>query len=102
MSENDPASGRRRVAQAREFFHQIGVGQTVETVALHSLRVVATRDGKQLGNTRHGAVKRSVKTGYLGQFRMTLAERLDQLDLARQMVRVVWADAVQFRSEEHT
>ena len=89
-------AGCRRVAQAREFFHQVGIGQAVETVALHSLRVVAARDGKQLGNTRHGAVKRGVKTGHLRQFRMTLAERLDQLDLAGQMVRVVRADAMQF------
>ena len=42
------------------------------------------------------AVKRRVETGHLRQFRMTLAERLDQFDLAGQMIRVVWPDAMQF------
>ena len=68
----------------------------METVALHSLRVVAARNRQQPGDPRHGVVKRRVKTGHLGQFRMTLAERLDQFDLAGQMFRVVRADAVQF------
>src|SRR5450756_2928328 len=90
MRKDHAASRCRRVAEAREFFHHIGIGQTVETVALNSLRLVATRDGKQLGNTRHIAVKRRVKTGNLGKFRMTLAECLDQFDLAGQMIRVVW------------
>ena len=75
---------------------KIGVGQTMETVALHPLRIVAARDREQPGHPRYGAVKRRVKTGHLGQFRMTLAERLDQFDLAGQMIRIVRADAVQF------
>ena len=41
-------------------------------------------------------VKRRVEAGHLRQFRMTLAERLDQFDLARQMIRVVRPDAMQF------
>ena len=41
-------------------------------------------------------MKRRVETGHLGQFRMTLAERLDQFNLAGQMIRVVRADAMQF------
>jgi hypothetical protein len=96
MREDDAALRCRRVAEAREFFHQIGVGQTVETVALNSLGVVAARNRQQLGHARHGAVKRRVETGHLRQFRMTLAERLDQFNLARQMIRVVRADAMQF------
>jgi hypothetical protein len=68
----------------------------VKTVALHSLRVVATRDGKQLRNTRHGTVKRRVEAGDLEQSRMALAEYLDKFDLGREMVRVAWADAIQF------
>ena len=96
MRQNDATCVCRRVAQAREFFHQVGIRQTVEPVALHTLRVVTAGDGKQFGNTRHGAVKRRVKTGHLWQFPMTLAECLDQFDLAGQMVRVVRADAMQF------
>ena len=48
MSEDDATGGCRRIAQTREFFHQIGVGQTVETVPLHSLRVIAAWDGSSL------------------------------------------------------
>ena len=96
MREDHTARRCRRVAEAREFFHQIGIGQTVETVALNSLGVEASRNRQQLGDTRHGVVKRRVKTGHLGQFRMTLAERLDQFDLAGQMIRVVRRDAMQF------
>ena len=68
----------------------------METVSLNSLGVEATRNRQQLGDTRHRAVKRRVKAGHLGQFRMTPAERLDQFNLARQMIRVVWPDATQF------
>jgi hypothetical protein len=77
------------VAEMREFFHQISIGQTVETVALNSLCVEASRNRQQPGDTRHVAVKRRVEAGHLRQFRMTLAERLDQFDLAGQMIRVV-------------
>ena len=94
VREDHAAIRSRRVAEAREFFHQIGIGQTVETVALNSLRLVASWDGKQLGNTWHGAVKRRVKTGHLRQLRMTLAERLNQFDLARQMFWVIGADPI--------
>ena len=96
MREDDAAFFCRRVAEAREFFHQIGVGQTVETVALNSLGVEASRNRQQLGHARHGLVKRRVEAGHLRQFRMTLAERLNQFNLARQMIRVVRADAMQF------
>ena len=96
MCQDYPAFRCRRVAQAREFFHEIRVGQTVETVALNSLGVEVPRNRQQLGHARHGLVKRRVKTGHLGQFRMTLAERLDQVKLAGHMIRVVRADAMQF------
>src|SRR5579872_619241 len=95
MSEDDAASGCSWVAYARELLDQIGIGQTVETVALDSLRIVAARDRKQLGDTRHGAVKRRVETDHLGQLRITLAERFDQFNFTGQMVRVDWADAMQ-------
>src|ERR1039458_8260039 len=72
------------------------IGQTVETVSLNSLCVEASRNRKQFGHARHGLVKRRVKTGHLGQFRMTLAERLDQFNLAGQMIRVVGPDTMQF------
>ena len=96
MREDDATLCCRRVAEAREFFHQIGVGQTVKTVALNSFGVEASRNRQQLGHARHGLVKRRVEAGHLRQFRMTLAERLNQFNLARQMIRVVRTDATQF------
>jgi hypothetical protein len=44
MRENHAAFGRRRITKAFEFFNQIGLGQTVKTVALNSFRKVATRN----------------------------------------------------------
>jgi hypothetical protein len=96
MGEDDTTSFCRRIAEAREFFHQIGIGQTVETVALNSLGIEASRNRQQLGHARHGLVKRRVEAGYLRQFRMTLAESFNQFNLARQMIRVVGTDAMQF------
>ena len=89
------AAGSRR----REFLHQIGVGQAVEAVALDALRRVAPRDRQQPGDPRHGAVKRGVEARHLGQLRMALPERLDQPDLARQVLGVIRRDAVQFREQ---
>src|ERR1035441_8446655 len=96
MRENHAASRCRRVAEARELFHQKGVGKPVETVALNSLRIEASRNWKELGHARHGLVKRRVKARHLRQLRMTLVEGLDQFNLVRQMIRVVRADATQF------
>ena len=67
----------------------------MKTVALNTLCVEAARKWQQLGYARHGTVKRRVEAGHLGQLRMTLAECLDQLDLAWQMIRVVRPDAMQ-------
>ena len=90
------AGGCRRADEAREFFHQIGIRQTVETVMLNSIGVEAARNRKDFGHARHVVVKGRVKTGLLRQFRMTLTEGLDQFDLAGQMIRVVWTDAMEF------
>ena len=79
---------------AAQFFHEAGVGQAVETVALYSHRVEAARDGQQSRNPRHSAVKRRVKAGDLKQLRGALAERFDQFNFNGQMVRIVRADAM--------
>lgn len=55
-----------------------------------------TRDRQEPGHARQGVVNRCVKAGYLGQLRMTLAERLYQCNLMRKMIRVVGTDAVKF------
>ena len=68
----------------------------MKTIALNSFGIEASRNRQQLGDTRHGLVKRRVEAGHLRQFRVPLAERLNQFNLARQMLRVVRADAMQF------
>ena len=68
----------------------------METVALNPLGIEASRDRQQFGHARHGLVKRRVKAGYLRKFGMTLAERFNQLNFARQMIWVIGADAMQF------
>ncbi len=96
MREDHSTICCRRVAEAHEFLHQIGIGQAVKTVALNSFGVETARDGQQLRDPRHGLVKCGVKTGHLGQFGITLAERLDQLYFAGQMIGVVRTEAMQF------
>ena len=52
--------------------------------------------GSSLATARQGAVKRGVKAGHLRHFWMALAERLDQFNLAWQMIGVIRHDAMQF------
>jgi hypothetical protein len=96
MGEDHAALRRRRVAEACEFSHEEFIRQTVEAVPADTLRLVASRDRQQGGDTRHGAVKRGVETRHLRQSGVALAERLDQLDLERQMLRIEGAEPVQF------
>ena len=67
----------------------------MEAVALHALLLVAPRNGKEPRDARHAAVEGGVEAGHLWQLGMTPAERLDQLDLARQVIGIGWADASQ-------
>ena len=55
----------------------------MEAVTLDTLLRITSRDRQQLGDPLHVAVKRRVKAGHLRPCRMTLADRLDQFDLAR-------------------
>jgi len=95
VRQDHASLGHFRSGHPREFFHQISIRQAVETIALHSFGVEAPGNRKQLGDSRHGLMKCRVETGQLGQFGMPLAERLNQFDLAGQMIRVVRPDAMQ-------
>jgi hypothetical protein len=68
----------------------------VETVALNSLGIEASWNRQQFGHARHGLMKRRVKAGQLRQFWMTMAECFYQFNLARQMIRIVRTDAMEF------
>ena len=96
MGENDATGFSGRITQAHKFFHQIGIRQAVEAVALNSLGSEASWNRQQLGHARHGLVERRVKARQLGQLWVTLAERFDQFNLAGQMIWGVRADAMQF------
>ena len=94
-----PGDEISRVTEALEFFHQIRIGQTVKTIALNAFRIKPPRQWQQLGHARHGLVKCRVKARHLRQFRMAFAKHLNEFNLARQMIRVVRADATQFIQE---
>ena len=66
----------------------------MESVALDTFCIETARDRQEPGHARQGVVKRCVKTGHLRQVRISLAERLDQCNLVRKMIRVVGTDAV--------
>jgi hypothetical protein len=95
----DHASLRGCGVESAQFLHQIGVRQVMETVALDALCREASRDRQQSADTRHGAMKRRVEACHLGQFRMALPERLDQLDVTRQVIGAIGRNAAQFREQ---
>ena len=66
VGENDPTGRCRRVSQAREFFHQEGVRQSVKAVPSHALCFVASRDRQELRHARHIMVKSRVEARHLG------------------------------------
>ena len=71
----------------------------MEAIALDALHGISPWDRQRLGDPRHGAMERGVKTRDLGQPRTPSTKRFDQSDLAWQVIRVVWCDAPQFREE---
>lgn len=68
----------------------------MEAVALNALGIESAWNRQQPRYSGHSMVKRRVETCDLRQIRITLAERFEESDLLRQMVRIVWADATQF------
>jgi len=86
---------RRRVVEAREFFHQIRIGQAVKPVPPHSLRFVAARDRQQTGNGWQVLVKSRIETRHLRQFRKAPMKRLGQQNLLGQMLRIEWGHLTQ-------
>jgi hypothetical protein len=77
------------IAQAVKLLQQEGVRQTVESVAPHTLRLVAAGNRQYRRDSRHGAMKGRVEACHLVEPWKAPAEALDELDLLRQMLRVV-------------
>ena len=69
MSENHSASRGLGTGDAREFFHEELVGQSVKAVTADALRLEPPRDGQLLRDARQAVVKCGVKAGYLRHFR---------------------------------
>ena len=81
--------------QAREFFHQKRIRQSVKPVAPYPLRFVAARDRQQPRHARQVMVKRRVETRHLRQVGKAAMKRLGQQDLLRQMLRIEWTEPAQ-------
>ncbi len=71
----------------------------MEAIALDSFCEITPWDRKEFRDSRHRAVKRCIKAGDLGQFRMTEQKGFDQINLAGEMIGIVWRDASQFRQQ---
>ena len=67
----------------------------MKTITLDTLRLEAPRNGQDLGNPRHIAMKGSVEAHHLRQTRNPHTKQIDQGDLGRQVPRRVSADAAQ-------
>ena len=92
VRKNDPPSRRGGIAGTPQLLHQKRIGQAMKAIALHSLRRVAPRNRQPGGNQRHAPVKRRIEAHDLRQLAISSAQRLYQLDLARQVFRIVWND----------
>ena len=72
-----------------QLLHQIGVRQAVEAVAPDPGGLEPPRDRHDLGDARQVVMEGRVEARDLGQVGIEPPERLDQRDLARQVIRVV-------------
>ena len=55
----------------------------MKTIALNTLGIEASRNGKQLGYAREGLVKRCVEAGHLGKLRLPLQQGSDRPEIVR-------------------
>ncbi len=71
----------------------------MKAVTPHADGLEPPRDRHNLGHAGHVMMKRRVEARNLGQVGISVSERLDQLDLTRQMFRVPRADPAQFHDQ---
>ena len=88
VREDHAPVGRFRARDAREFFHQVFVGDAVEAVPPDALRVVAPRDRKRLRNRRQVLVERGVEARDLRHPWAARRERREQVEFGRQVRRI--------------
>ena len=81
MGNDDPAMGF--LAVFRQDAGNEFVRQAVKAVALDALGAERARNGEGLGDSRVGAVKGGVETGYLTDFRQQLGDGLDAVEVVR-------------------
>src|SRR5258708_5935722 len=95
MSEDDAPGRRLRAGDRFEFLHQEGVRQAVKAVALNTLGLVATGNGKKLRHAWESAVKRRIETGDLRHLGKLRRADFHQCDGVREMIRSKRTDAPQ-------
>ena len=96
VRQDDTAPGFLRAGDPGQFLHQIRIRQAMEAIAPDPGGLEPPGDRHDLGDAGHVVMKCGVEARNLGQVGITVSERLDQLDLARQVIRVVRADLAQF------
>ena len=99
VRQDDAPPRRRGIADAQQLLQQESVRQSMKSVALNSLRLVAARNRQQRRDARHASMERGIEARHLRQLRKFAADGLDEFDLTRQMFRVVGNDASQLIQE---
>ena len=95
VGQDDPAPRLLRPGNPGQFPHQILIRQAMEAIATDPGGLVPPGDRHDPGDSGHVVVECGVEARDLGQVGITIAERLDQLDLAGHVIRVVRADPAQ-------
>jgi hypothetical protein len=99
VSQDDAAVSLVWAGNPDELLHQICVRKPVESIATNSQTLEPPRNRHDLCHTGHVVMKGRVEARHLGQRGSVLPEGLDQLDLARQVVRVVRAQPAQISDQ---
>jgi hypothetical protein len=89
MSEDDAPVGLTRPSYSGQLPHEIGIGQAMKPVPLETELFIASRDRQEASHTGHVTVKRRVEAGDLRDMGVPASKCLDQLDLHRQMFRII-------------
>jgi hypothetical protein len=96
MGEDDSALRRFCAVYPHQLLHQKLIGQAMESIAPHALRLITSRDRQDLGHARQIMVKIGIETGDLRRLGKLTLERLYQRDLFRQMLWIEQSERSEF------
>ncbi len=97
MGENHASAGGLHAGDSAEFFEQVAVGNTVESIAPHASRGNRPRDRQQSRDDGQIVVECRVEASDLRCKRQSGRKRFDQLNFRGQMVGIPRADALEFQ-----